>query len=518
MTRQTTFFSPDPQDCSPQYLEDLATGYWRSEALFASVELGIFTVLGADGKTLGELADSLDIGRDELSRFLHALTAIGLIVKHGEKYCNTLLSGRYLVSGKKEYLGASILWRKELAQSWKMVVPCLKSGGRAGYGNDVEDPSVRANRITRYTEAMACCAKAKANEMLFLFEGLDISGEMLDIGSGSGALAAVFLNRFPSLSVSLVDLPEVLEISGKKMNEEGLETRTTLVSANILEAWPLEEKQFDIIMFSNIVHAFSGAELPHLLNQATARLKPKGLLIIHDFFLEHFPSKSALFDLNMFINTYNGRVFSSDEVMEGLAAQGLRHTGLIPLKTDTAVIVGASGPDILSRLRQDPVQLLMARTLRLGFSDCRLIHAKDILVSRWPVLKCRYGCDHYGSPHCPPSAPVAEDTSKVISGYRSALIVQGEPPSRDFQRMVLQAEREAFLLGFNRAFAYWAGPCSLCKTCAGDQNCHNKKDTRPSMEGAGIDVYETVRAAGLSLRTLTDKNDFVKYFGLILLE
>lgn len=522
MKRQPTFFSPDPQDSSPQYLEDLATGYWYSEMLFASVELGIFTFIGEDGRSLDELTGSLCMGREELSRFLHALMTIGLIVEYGDKYYNTLLSNRHLVSGKPEYLGDSILWRKELSQNWKTLVPSLKSGGRvgcgAGSGEKAEDPAVRMNRITRYTDAMACCAKVKAREMMSLFEGLDLCGDMLDIGSGSGALASVFLDRFPSLTACLVDLPEVLEISKKRMQDEGLATRTSFVSANVLEAWPLEEARYDVIMLSNIVHAFSEAELPHLIAQAAAHLKKEGLLIIHDFFLDHFSSKAALFDLNMFINTYNGRVFRSSVVEGELTKEGLSHTGLIPLKTDTAVIIGALNPDILSRLRQDSTQLLMSRVLRLGFSDCRLISAEQINVSEWSELKCRFGCDHFGSPHCPPHAPQAENTRKVISSYRAALVIQGEPPTQDFQRMVLQAEREAFLLGFHRAFAYWAGPCSLCKTCVDGENCRNTKDARPSMEGAGIDVYETVRAAGLSLRTLADKTGFVKYFGLILIE
>ncbi len=521
MTRQTTFFLPDPQDSSPQYLEDLATGYWYSEMLFASVELGIFTLIGEDGKLPDELTGSLDMGREELSRFLYALSTIGLIMKQGDRYCNTLVSNRYLVSGKPEYLGASILWRKELSQNWKALVPSLKSGGRIGFGTGcgevVEDLDMRMNRITRYTDAMASCAKVKAREMMSLFEGLDISGVMLDIGAGSGALASVFLNRFPSLTACLVDLPEVLEISKKRMQEAGFAARTSFVSANVLEAWPLGEARYDVIMLSNIVHAFSEAELPHLIAQATAHLKQEGLLIIHDFFLDHFLSKAALFDLNMFINTYNGRVFGSDVVEGELTKAGLTHTGLIPLHTDTAVIIGARHSDILSRLRQDVTQLLMSRILQFRFSDCRLISAEQINVSDWPELRCRFGCDHYGSPHCPPHAPRAEDTRKVISGYRAALVVQGEPPTQNFQRMVLQAEREAFLLGFHRAFAYWAGPCSLCKTCVDDKNC-NKKDARPSMEGAGIDVYETARTAGLTLRTLTDKTDFVKYIGLILLE
>ena len=38
------------------------------------------------------------------------------------------------------------------------------------------------------------------------------------------------------------------------------------------------------------------------------------------------------------------------------------------------------------------------------------------------------------------------------------------------------------------------------------------------MEGAGIEVFETARRAGASLRPLKSRDEFVKYFGLILLE
>jgi len=38
------------------------------------------------------------------------------------------------------------------------------------------------------------------------------------------------------------------------------------------------------------------------------------------------------------------------------------------------------------------------------------------------------------------------------------------------------------------------------------------------MEGSGIDVFETVRNNGETLKTLASKNEFVKYYGLLLLE
>ena len=108
-----------------------------------------------------------------------------------------------------------------------------------------------------------------------------------------------------------------------------------------------------------------------------------------------------------------------------------------------------------------------------------------------------------------------------MKDFSQALLLEGEPPGKMFQNQVLNAEREAFLAGFHKAFAYWAGPCTLCATCAVDANdgtCRNTRDARPSMEGAGIDVFETVKRAGLKLEILRNKGEFVRYFALLLLE
>jgi hypothetical protein len=79
----------DPQDSGPQYLEDLATGYWFSEVLFTAVETGIFTCLEPDGKRLDEISDALCMSQEGLDRFLNALCVMGLLTRHDDRYFNT---------------------------------------------------------------------------------------------------------------------------------------------------------------------------------------------------------------------------------------------------------------------------------------------------------------------------------------------------------------------------------------------------------------------------------------------
>ncbi len=120
----------DPQDMSPQYLEDLATGYWQSEVLFTAVEKGLFTLLEPSGKKVGELAGELGFDPGTLKRFIHALSVMGLVFEADGLCGNTKLARKYLVRGAEAYQGDSILWRKFLIDNWKTLDRCLEKGTR----------------------------------------------------------------------------------------------------------------------------------------------------------------------------------------------------------------------------------------------------------------------------------------------------------------------------------------------------------------------------------------------------
>ena len=515
------FFKHNPQEVGPQYLEDLATGYWFSEALFAAVELEVFSLLESKGMTTAEIASALEMPVSGLGRFLQALCAINLMVRDGERYYNTKLASDYLVPDKSDYQGNSILWRKGLRQGWQNLTECLKAGGRVNFPVEEEGPEQCALRIRKYINAMDNIARTKVEEILPFFKGLDLKGEILDVGTGSGAIAEGFLKQFPSLSATLLDIQQVLNYTRELMDKTGFGKRVSYIPINILEPWAVAKRGFDLVILSNIIHAYSEEEIPLILDRAANCLKSGGFLVIHDFFPEHCSAKAALLDLNMLINTYNGRIFSGTWVREQLAMSKLYTTELIPLATDTALIFAVKDQKKLASLRLDARTRLIARIKTMGFKQVLSIATETIQVADWTDLRCQYGCDRYGHAHCPPNSPSPQKTRDVLKDFSHALLLEGEPPGRTFQTMVLDAEREAFLAGFHKAFAYWSGPCVLCTTCAAgatDGTCCNTRDARPSMEGAGIDVFETVRRAGLNLRILRDKGEYVRYFALLLLE
>jgi predicted metal-binding protein/ubiquinone/menaquinone biosynthesis C-methylase UbiE len=516
--KKPPYLNCDPQEKGPQYLEDLATGYWFSEVLFTAIELDLFSLLASAGKNAAEIAAALKLDARGTERFLQALCSLGLVTCGGQVYYNTKIASEYLVQGKANYQGNSILWRKYLAAPWGGLVNCLKTGGRIFEAVPEESQQI-TERISRYIDAMDNVARTKTREILPLFNDYNLTGNILDVGAGSGAISAGFLEHFAGTRATLMDLPDILNYTGQLLRRQTIAGRITLCPANILDPWPAPKGSFDLVILSNVLHAYAEDEAGHVLGEAEDCLKPEGLLVIHDFFLEHYPEKAALFDLNMLINTYNGKVFTAKWVSRLLAGKNLYATDLIPLTSDTGVLIATKNAGRLAKIHLHPISRLAAKIKNLGFINVTSIAVEIIHIPDWADQRCQYGCAEFGRPRCPPNSPAPARTREMLKDYSRALLLEGEPPTRDFQRQVLAAEKEAFQGEYYKAFAFWAGPCSLCQPpCAAGEICRNPRDARPSMEGAGIDVFATVRRAGFPLRPLREKDDYIKYFALLLLE
>lgn len=124
MTKQDTTTDPfltgyDPHTHGGQFLENLATANWLSEALFTALELNFFEILntfGDDGANIPELSEKLGTDDAVLSSFLPLLENLGLLFCYQSNYSNTIITKRYLLSSSPDYLGEAIKFRKLQSQ------------------------------------------------------------------------------------------------------------------------------------------------------------------------------------------------------------------------------------------------------------------------------------------------------------------------------------------------------------------------------------------------------------------
>lgn len=315
-----------------QYLEDLATSYWNSEVLFSAVQLDIFFNL-QEPISLHNICEIYGCNMDFMKRFLDVLIALDLIKELNEKYSNCEIANEYLIRDREMYQGDSILWRRELKKQWECLTETIMKGKRIHYiPEDSEKELMKRNQ--KYISAMDAILKEKAREIVSMFKDIKLEGKILDVGAGSGSFSIEFLKKFPQMNACLMDLENVIRIDMERY--EGLRS-IQYHMGNILEEWTVKG-QYKIIILSNILHAYSEPEVRHILKQAVQHISQGGYMIIHDFFFEHSTLKARLSDLNMMINTYNGKVYYGKWICECLEDLGLASSELISLEGDTSVI------------------------------------------------------------------------------------------------------------------------------------------------------------------------------------
>ena len=159
------------------------------------------------------------------------------------------------------------------------------------------------------------------------------------------------------------------------------------------------------------------------------------------------------------------------------------------------------------------------RACALGAKEAKVISTQHIFTAEWVRRKCQYGCDGYNE-HltCPPFSPTPQETRRMLDEYTTAILIHCPGDRTDVKELVCTLEREAFLLGYYKAFAMGSGPCDLCDTCNTRKTCVHADQARPSMEACGIDVYRTARTAGYPIEIVHDRTSPQNYYGLLLLE
>jgi predicted metal-binding protein len=162
-------------------------------------------------------------------------------------------------------------------------------------------------------------------------------------------------------------------------------------------------------------------------------------------------------------------------------------------------------------------------------TQVKQVDLQSVVTAPWVRLKCQFGCPGFDKGYCcPPHTPTPEETRKILDYYNRAILFHIEVPHmlereklyrRYFDRLVT-LEGNLFKDGYYKAFLFLSGPCRICKTCAKQEGtaCNFLYRARPSMEGCGIDVYQTARNNGFFIKTLREKTETQNEYCLMLVD
>lgn len=164
-----------------------------------------------------------------------------------------------------------------------------------------------------------------------------------------------------------------------------------------------------------------------------------------------------------------------------------------------------------------------------GFNDYKWIESKDIVVSQWVRMKCKYGCPSYGNcASCPPNVPSVAECRDFFNEYSDIAVfhfgLELDNPDDRHELMkqitlkLLKLEKAVFLSGQMKVFLLPADSCSLCDECVSSrEDCKQPKLSRPPPEAMGMDVFSTVRTVGYPIEVLSDYNQKMNRYAFLLI-
>ncbi len=304
----------------------LVTGYWGSAALLAAIELGIFEAMAEGVASAEDLARRCGCSRPHLEDLLRALEALSLLRSDPDGWRLAEDLAPYLHPGSPRSLIPAIAMNCDLFPLWGHLSQTIRDGCPPG-GADRHlgaDP----DRTRRFVLAMHSRALALAEQMLPLVDAGPVT-TLLDIGAGPGTWSRLLAERYPSLRVTLADLPPILEIA------RGLHVSSP--AADRLAFLPADYRQhsdwggpYQAIVFCGALHQETQDTAHTLFERLARHIEPDGRFIVVDLMRpDGAPPHpmAALFSLNMRLTSPHGRVWSVSEAVAALETAGWTVTG-----------------------------------------------------------------------------------------------------------------------------------------------------------------------------------------------
>ncbi len=265
----------------------LTYGFIASKALFAAIELDLFTRIAGGTADLDALSAATGVAPNRLRTLLTALKTVGLVVETDGKFTNAPAVATYLVAGApgdfRDYISVV---------NGGFLYEGLRHLGKAMRGERIFPDKGFYEGIVYSEGGVGGDAFSKAQhagslgpaQLMARRVDLGDATTFLDVGGGSGAYTLAFLRKNPRLRATILDFPQTVDTARRYAAEAGLADRVSHVAGNALTTpWPRDQ---DVVLMSYVWSAVGGNDIRTLASRAFEALKPGGLVLVHDFMVD----------------------------------------------------------------------------------------------------------------------------------------------------------------------------------------------------------------------------------------
>ncbi|XP_026152050.1 putative bifunctional dTTP/UTP pyrophosphatase/methyltransferase protein isoform X1 [Mastacembelus armatus] len=302
----------EPKKEDLQQITELMDGFKASKALFTASKLCVFDLLQSrPGLDATQVAQEIKASLKGTECLLQACVSLGLL-KSKERTCkkpvyeNTDLATRFLVSGSPFALHGYIQHCNDIV--WPLFSH-LESAVREGtnqhekaFGKkskDIfQDTYYNSQEVKlRFMNAMHSIARVTGKAVASAFD-LSSYKTACDLGGCTGAMAYEFTKAHPGLSVTVFDLPAVVEMS-EHFQPLHTDNRVSFVAGDFFKD---ELPKADLYILARILHDWPDEKVHILLSKIADACTTGCGLLLSEIFLDEDrrgPSRGLLQALSM---------------------------------------------------------------------------------------------------------------------------------------------------------------------------------------------------------------------------
>ncbi|XP_033983150.1 acetylserotonin O-methyltransferase 2 [Trematomus bernacchii] len=298
----------------PFKLLEYFNGFRVSKVIFSACELGVFDLLlkAQEPISAQHVAQELSCSEDGMERLMDALVGIEILeveTKDGTAlYSSSDVANLYLAKGSGKSLHDMIIYQSQtIYPLWNNIADAVREGKNQNektFGLPSEDIFKALYRseeeMLKFMGLMNSSWVLDGHDIVTAF---NLSGfqKIVDLGGCTGALAREMAKAWPSSSVTVLDLPQVVEAAQKHFPQED-----DAVEFQSGDFFSDEIPPADLYVLARIIHDWPEEKCVTLLKKIHDSCRPGGgVLLVEALLFENRrgPVTVQIFSLNMLLQT-----------------------------------------------------------------------------------------------------------------------------------------------------------------------------------------------------------------------
>lgn len=233
---------------------------------------------------------------------MYVLVLACLLTVDDGRFANTEEASAFLVRGKPDYMGSvHTVWR-EFAEAKLKTAESMRTGipqaqhDYAAMGSD---------ELYTTLGGLHAMSLGTGRQLATLYDFGSVQ-TLLDAGGGSGGYSIGLVEAWPELHATIAELPNVVPVAERFVEEAGLRERIDVVATDLLQRSP--PGSFDAALLACVIQVLSATNAQHVLRHVAASLRPGGSIYLINQVLDdsRLTPIDAVYTNLIFLNFYDG--------------------------------------------------------------------------------------------------------------------------------------------------------------------------------------------------------------------